>query len=154
MASHKHQRCCPPVHWLTGRFVCCQRVTPHTHPGPCSCCLSCHPVHPVVHLVWTVLQHFIHKGRHDPLATTSAAWFPMRDPSQAPVRDRRRSQSTFTYITLQPMTAYISKSAALPPPPPPPARHNFLHFVTKYRREPPTHLQTCSVQGPHFCVQL
>lgn len=108
VASRKHPRCRPPVHWLTGWFVCCRRVTPHTHPGPCSCCPSCHPVHPLVHLVWTVLQHFIHKGRRDPPGHHFCRLVSHARPVSSPIRDRRRSQVNL-HITLQPMTACIFK---------------------------------------------
>lgn len=92
VASCKHQRCWPPVHWLPG-LVCVLSARHSTHVQTDCAILSS---------IWCGRYYstaaFI-KGRREPLATTSAAWFPMRDPSQAPSRDRLSVSSVKHLVT-------------------------------------------------------
>lgn len=139
---------------VAGQVLCAVSASPSVSPSIWDHVLVVRPaILGILASSWCgrVLLNRIHKGRRDPLATTSAAWFSLRDPSQAPSRDRPSVSQSTLFITLPPMTACIFNSTALPAR----TRRNLLHFVTKCQREPP-HSHTCSVQcaGAHFCVQL
>lgn len=147
VASRKHPRCWPPVHWLQGRFVCCQRVTLRT----IWCCPSCHPGHPLVHLVWTVLLHRIHKEGTRPPGHHFCRLVSLARPVSSPIPRPSVSVSQ-PFINLPPRTAYIFDSTALSPQ----TRSQFPAFCYKVSKSHHHHhaCRPAVCRGPLFRAAL
>lgn len=149
----------PNTHTLAARplaavqVLCAVSASLPLHLGSSSCCpASCHPdpgasSHPLG-VDGCNCTAFI-KGDATP--------WPPRLPPGFPCATRLKPHSatvhqsvSVKYHTPTLMTAYIFNPTSLSSR----TRASFLHFATKCQKEPPKHLQTCSVQGPTFAVQL
>lgn len=149
VASHKHPRCWPPVHWLQSWFcVLSARHPPYNlvlsvycHPG--------HPGHPLVHLVWTVLLHCIHKGTTRPSGQHFCRLVSVARPVSSPIP--RPSVSVTLLFTPPLTTACIFNSTYCLTTTDASDSPAFCYKVPKSPTTAPADLQSA---GAHFCVQL